>query len=352
MKKIKGVVKIFRYIALTFVVVLGFIATIGTGGGGGGGGETTNNQEREIQTVYSFFDLYYLYQDSVREPYSEETIEEYVDSYRSWSDIYTKHFDENEMSNVYDHFETEETLIVRTYSPSILYIAFEKFVNGTAGRVIEAMNTYINLGYNKFILDLRINGGGVVKEAIYLLDFLTSSQPNYTFLCWLYGPAVYETYYLGEYTYLYGLETTFNNSNMYVLTSASTASSAEILVAGLVDFNEATQIGSTTFGKSRVITIRDLSAGDGFEMTIGLVYHSDYADREGIGIIPSDTNTTDDPFVVAINRLGGSASDPLRDDWPITDSAYSNLYSQSYWRNKEYYARSIQSFRRLQSTNE
>jgi len=50
--------------------------------------------------------------------------------------------------------------------------------------------------------------------------------------------------------------------------------------------------------------------------------------------------------------LGGSASDPLRDDWPITDSAYSNLYSQSYWRNKEYYARSIQSFRRLQSTNE
>jgi len=37
MKKIKGAAKIFRYIALTFVAVLGFIAIIGTGGGGGGG---------------------------------------------------------------------------------------------------------------------------------------------------------------------------------------------------------------------------------------------------------------------------------------------------------------------------
>jgi len=337
---------------------LGLVTIVGTGGGGGGGGGgetiTIDDQEAEaVRGVYEIFDLYYLYQDSVREPYSGETVEDYVNSYRSYNDIYTKYLTENQVSLVSEQLGTDETLIIRTYSPFILYIVFEKFVKGTAGRVIAAINSYINQGYDKLILDLRVNSGGFLKEAIYLLDFFTTSQPNDTFLCRISGPAVYESFYLGDFTYLYGNENTFNDGNMYILTSGYTASATEILVAGLVDFNEATQIGSTTFGKSRVVNFfTHKERGDGFEITIGFVYHCDYMDREGIGIVPEDSNKTNDPFVVATNRLGGSASDQLQVDWSISDSAFSNLYSQSYWRDKEYYARLIQSLPMLQSTNE
>jgi len=341
------------FVSLATVLVLS-LTLFGCGGGGGGGGgsdtSTIDPQEAEVvEGAYIIFEEYYIYPNSVREPDSGETLEEYVNSYRSPNDIYTTYLDESELENVDEVLGTDETLIVRTYPPSILYIAFEKFVTDTAYRAIETINSHISQGYDELIIDLRVNSGGDPDEAVYLLDYFTTSQPVNTFLGGYYGPAVYKEYYLGDSTYLYGIENIFDSSNMYILTSAYTASASELLIAGLIDFNEATQIGSTTFGKSRVITFFDHTRGDGFEITIGTVLHSDNMDREAIGIIPASNNLTTDPFILAMSRLSVDSSDQLQEDWEISDAAFANLYSQSYWRDRVYSASVTQSLRMLRS---
>jgi hypothetical protein len=353
MKKVRnGLINNLRYFCLLAAITLGLVTIVGTGGGGSN--PQIDPLEAElVEAAFRIFEEYYIYPGAVREPYLGETLEEYVNSYLSTNDIYTKYYDESEMLNISEILETDEILIIRTYSQSILYIAFEKFVKDTAYRVIDTINSYISQSYDKLILDLRVNSGGSPDEAIYLLEYFTTSRPVNTFLCGYYGPGIYTEYYLRDSADLYSNENTFDSSNMYILTSAFTASAAEILVAGLLDFNEATQIGSTTFGKNRVITIYTvIIRGDGFTITNGIVYHSDKIDREGIGIIPEDSNLTTDPFVVAMKRLNVDASDQLQDDWQIPDIVFSNLYSQSYWREKTYFASLFRSLRMLQSPNE
>ncbi|MGA1825923.1 MAG: S41 family peptidase, partial [bacterium] len=158
-------------------------------------------------------------------------------------------------------------------------------------------------------------------------------------------------YYLGDKSYLCGdrYEEIFDSSNMYVLTSGYSASATEIVIAGLKYFNEATQVGSTTFGKNREISIIFYDRGDGFEMTSGIIYHADGIDREGIGLIPEDDFMTTDPFGEVCDLFGYSDPDPLQADWQISEDTMSLLYSQSYWRNQFYCASIFPSVRLLQA---
>ncbi len=315
--------------------------------GGGGGGETAAIDPQEaasVQEVYNIFKSEYFYPLNVRAPSAGETVREYIDSYRSTSDIYTQYFTQPEIENISNVLSTPETLIVRTYDPGILYIAFEKFVSGTANRIIDTIGSYMNQGYNNLILDLRVNSGGSPYEALYLLDYFTTSQPDNTFLAGFYGPQLTEEHYTGQFKPTFGFESSFNSSNMYILTSGYTASAAELFIAGLIYFNEATQIGTTTFGKNRLVRFYTNSIrNDGFEITVAYVYHADVMDREGIGIIPTFNNLSYDPFIDILTRLNANGTDMLQQDWNLSDISYANLYNHDYWRNIVYYALVYQS---------
>jgi len=304
-----------------------------------------------VQDAYGWLYDYYFDFNAVREPEENETLENYINSYRSQDDIYSSYFDAATISDVMDHFESEEILIVRAYSETTLYVAFDRFVEGTANRVVSAINTYTYDGIDSLILDLRVNGGGLVDEAVALLDYFISDRSTDTFLCRKVTKFGEEAYYLGDKSYLCGdrYEDIFDASNMYVLTSGYSASATEIVIAGLKYFNEATQVGSTTFGKNREIWIIFYDRGDGFEMTSGIIYHADGIDREGIGLIPGGDFITTDPFGEVCDLFGYSDSDPLQDDWQISEDFMPFLYSQSYWRNQLYYASIFPSVRMLQT---
>jgi len=338
------------------IVCLCFCPVIAGCGSNGGSSEHVNipedsgtNETEIVQGAYNIFVKYYFDNDLVQVPYEGQTLESYVDSYRSPDDIYTKYLDSSEISDLINRLETEENLVVRWYSPSILYIAFDKFVQGTAERVTETINFYITQeGCDKLIFDLRVNGGGSIDESTAILDYFVTNVPIETTLCRIAGQQIDEEYKLGDSSYLYGNEDVFDSSNMYILTSSYTGSAAEILVFGLTYFDEATQIGSTTFGKNRVISYFKHKRGDGFFITRAIVYHADNIDREGIGITPEFDNLTTDPFIAVTNILDIDAPDLLQKDWLISDDALSYLYSQSYWRDKVYYACVFPSIRILQ----
>ncbi|MGA1870028.1 MAG: S41 family peptidase [bacterium] len=307
--------------------------------GGCGGSDDSHIIQDEttiVHDAYNWFSACYFDANAVREPEQSETLEEYVNSYHNQDDIYTNYFNSAEISNIKDHFASEEILIVRTYGETTLYIAFDRFVEGTAYRVATTINSYAYSGFNNLILDLRVNGGGLVDEAVAVLDYFISDRSIDTPLCHKVTQDGEERYYLEDFSYLYGdgYEDIFDSSTMYVLTSGYTASATEILIAGLKYFNEATQVGSTTFGKNREVWIIYYDRGDGFEMTSGVIYHADGIDRESIGIIPEGNFMTTIPFEEVGSLLGFSDPDPLQDDWEISEDIMPFLYSQDYWRNQ------------------
>lgn len=292
-------------------------------------------EEDYVNAVYGYFNSRYFNPSLVRAPDSGETVRAYVNSYRKVeADIYTTYFGYQSLQNIQQHLSTAETAVVREYDPGILYVSFDKFVTGTADRLIVQIQGYIQTGgLNALIVDLRANTGGSPLEAARFLEYLSGSQTDGTMLYKaIYGNGLEVTWSKGALSSTCASENTFDSSNTFVLTSGLSGSAAEIVVAGLVAFNEAVQAGSTTFGKNRLVQFLGIERGDGFEMTVARVIHADGVDREGIGLVP--TAETDDPFAYVMNSLGGGpVADPLQTDMNLSDSAMEFLHEMAYWRN-------------------
>jgi hypothetical protein len=341
--------------ALIFAFLLMGIACGGNDGGGSPVEQRSEiGEEYIVQDAYRTFDMEYYEQSFVHKPIENETLESYVNSYRRPVDIYTEYYDVTTANQVSRNLSTDEYLSVRTYEPGILYIAFEKFVDQTAQRIVDIIDAHIDQGYDSLILDLRVNTGGLVRESVALLDyFIAPSHPAaFGMLCELRGPNLFTVYNDGDFEAIYGHETAFDRTNMVVLTSGTTASAAEIVTAGLVFYEEATQVGATTFGKNRAQGIIIYNRGDGFAISRGIVYHAGHPaeDREGIGISPEPSYTTSDPFTIAGQLFSITGTDPLIEDWIITDTALANLYDRHYWRSLQYpeYAVLFRSFSQSQ----
>ena len=303
-----------------------------TGCGGGGGDSSPSDYSRSAFTI---FQQKYFQPERVRAPQENDTLQSYVQSYRDpVLDIYTSYFGPENLRRVLESLETEETRFVRVYAPDILYVSFDGFSSGTAGRLIRDINAKIAEGnVGKLLLDLRVNSGGLPEEAVILLDYLTTARPDGTMIYRaVSGDGAETAYRVNDGTNPFGKETLFGKDSTIVLTSGYTASAAEIVTAGLVFFEEGTQTGTVTFGKNRIVTFYRTARGDGFEMTSGRVFHADGTDREGTGLVPAVVTET--PFDAAMSSWGGSARDPLQEDYGIPDQSMTVLYQMEYWRNR------------------
>jgi hypothetical protein len=322
-----------KSIAVAFCGALLLLYGCSSGSSGDGGGLPGSDERELVSQAYGIFQQYYFEPSLVREPLETDTLETYVDSYRSPADIYTRYFDAPVTAALREELVSEEDLIVRIYEPGVLYIAFDSFDPGISRRVIQGVDDGIAKGAGTLILDLRINVGGRVDEATALLDYFSADRPEGTVMCTTEGPdpAVNRVFRIGDTRGLNGTETRFDKNNMYVLTSGLTASATEILVAGLVIFDESTQVGSTTFGKNRLLIFFRTARGDAFNLTAGRIYHADGVDREGIGISP-ETGESTSPFADVAGIVGVDDPDPLQPDWGISNQFLSVLYDKDFWR--------------------
>lgn len=154
----------------------------------------------------------------------------------------------------------------------------------------------------KVILDLRGNGGGYVSAAKDLLSL------------WIDGEVV-----LVQKTN--GTTTNTTNANRgqakladmktVVLVNGSTASASEIVAGALKDYNKATILGETTFGKGVVQTLLNLSGGTMLKVTTASWYTPSGQTINGDGIKPDveversydDINHNRDPQLGAAKKL-------------------------------------------------
>ncbi len=127
---------------------------------------------------------------------------------------------------------------------------------------------------DKFIFDVRNNTGGYLEEINDVLDLLLPE-----------GPIINIVYKDGN-TQTYNSDANCIKGDMVVLCNDGTASAAELFTAALRDYELATIVGTTTFGKGTLQTTRFLSDGSALKLSTAFYNPPSNVSYDKIGITP------------------------------------------------------------------
>ena len=140
---------------------------------------------------------------------------------------------------------------------NIAYIQILDFDGGVAKEFKENYNNLKSEGATSLIIDIRNNGGGVVDEAIDILEMICDKDST----------LLIETDKKGNEKVTKAEEKPIIDIPIVVLVNEKSASASEILAGALKDNNKATIIGKKTYGKGVIQTLYKLSDGSGLKMT-------------------------------------------------------------------------------------
>jgi carboxyl-terminal processing protease len=147
----------------------------------------------------------------------------------------------------------------------LVLIKLQDFSEGAAARVHEALTQEAagRDGLRATILDLRGNGGGLLREAVDLVDLFVRSGPIVRTRA--RNQKIMEAYdaHRGE---------RWEQLPLVVLVDESSASASEIVAGALQDHRRALVIGQRTYGKGSVQVPFDLGDGSTLKLTVALYY--------------------------------------------------------------------------------
>ena len=135
------------------------------------------------------------------------------------------------------------------------YIQITEFQSKTDEQFEEMLESFRTQGMNGLIVDVRANPGGLLSSVVNLCDYILPQ-----------GVVVYI-----EDTF--GNKEEYNSDNrcidipMVVLIDENSASASEIFAAAMKDYQYATLVGKTTYGKGIVQNIIPLDDGDALKLT-------------------------------------------------------------------------------------
>ncbi len=203
---------------------------------------------------------------------------------------------------------TRDKIDIKTVSSEVLdnnigYIYISQFDDVTTDQFKEAVNDLQNQGVAGLVIDIRNNPGGVLKTVVDMLDYIL---PN--------GLIVYTETKDGTRQEYSGSDNHELNLPMAVLVNGNSASASEIFAGAMQDYDKAQIIGTHTFGKGIVQTIRPLTDGSAVKYTIAKYFTPKGQDIHGKGVTPDsvvelpDDATEDMQLNAAINYLNGKMS--------------------------------------------
>ena len=186
---------------------------------------------------------------------------------------------------------------------SIGYIYISTFsVEGCSKEVKRALVELKQQGATSLVIDLRGNGGGLLSEAVNVVNFFVPK-----------GKEIVKT--KGKFKQMDHAYRTMNEPidleiPLAVLVDGGTASAAEILSGSLQDLDRAVIIGNRTYGKGLVQTLRDLPYNSSMKITTAKYYIPsgrcvqaiDYSRRNSDGSIARTPDSLTNVFHTAAGR--------------------------------------------------
>ena len=160
---------------------------------------------------------------------------------------------------------------------NIGYIELATFDEGCAEQFKTAYEELKNKNVKSLIIDLRNNGGGIVDEALQIVDYILDK--DFTMLITADKNKTEE------------IETSKNdpiiNVPIMILVNNETASASEILAGAIQDYKKATIVGEKTFGKGVIQELYTLNDGSGLKITIKEYFTPNRNKINKVGITPN-----------------------------------------------------------------
>lgn len=162
-------------------------------------------------------------------------------------------------------------------------LSFTSFTSGSGDELRLQVHKALAQGAKALILDLRGNGGGLLKEAINVASIFVADGTIVT----TKGRAQPTQVYTAQGNAI------APRIPMVVLVDHGTASSAEIVTGALADHHRAEVVGTRTYGKGVFQEIQPMPGGGALDITVGEYFTPNGQNlggggvREGRGIKPS-----------------------------------------------------------------
>ena len=170
-------------------------------------------------------------------------------------------------------------LTADTLSEPVAYISFNEFTEGSAQALTNALDEmYYTRGARKLVLDLRGNGGGIVDEALQIVNLFIDRD---TKIVETRGKTANS-----NRTYKTRNTPRYKDLPLVIMVDKNSASASEIVSGSLKDLHRATLIGQKTFGKGLVQNVRPIAYGGHIKVTTSKYYLPSDSCIQGVGIMP------------------------------------------------------------------
>lgn len=216
---------------------------------------------------------------------------------------------------------------------SVGYIYLSSFTDSAADEVKHALQELKRRGITSLILDLRSNGGGILEQAVQIVNLFVPK-----------GVEVLSTRGRNkkmDKIYKTTQEPVDEHIPLAVLIDGGTASSSEIVAGALQDLDRAVIVGSRSFGKGLVQSTRPLPYNGMLKVTIAryyipsgrLIQAIDYSHRNPDGSVARIPDSLTHEFKTAHGRIvrdGGGIK-------PDVETSFERRGNISYYLMKDFY---------------
>ena len=181
---------------------------------------------------------------------------------------------------------------------SIGYIAISQFESVTAKQFKAAIEDLKAQGAKGIVIDIRNNPGGLLTTVVTMLKYIL---PN--------GLIVYTEDKAGNRKEYSDSDNEELDIPLAVLVNGNSASASEIFAGAIQDYKKGIIVGTQTYGKGIVQTLKPLTDGSAIKFTIAKYFTPKGQDIHGNGVTPDvvvefDKNADEDTqFNAAIDSL-------------------------------------------------
>ena len=166
---------------------------------------------------------------------------------------------------------------------NIGYILVSSFDEPTAGQFKAAIEDLQAQGMEGLVIDLRDNPGGLLNAVVEMLDYILPK-----------GMIVYTEDKYGNREEYRGTDKEILEMPIAVMINGNSASASEIFAAAMQDYEAATLVGTTSYGKGIVQSILPMTDGTAVKITVSRYFTPNGVCIHGAGVTPDMEVELDD----------------------------------------------------------